>query len=190
MPDCEIQQVSMVELNKVIALYAPRGLFLAKGNHLWIAVDNSTCDAWTEEFQSKRQAVRWLRGEFEVSSMAEGWSEIIMPEELVKVAAKQGFQMNEEEADVVLGYLEGHEYSLTADAAGATARHDQQYENNHRGDRLYSIWETIDFCSEMNEDLLDERDALNAKNAAYRAELFKDRLVLDSLMERVKKRCW
>jgi len=29
-------------------------------------VDNSTRDAWTEEFQSKRQAVRWLRGEFEV----------------------------------------------------------------------------------------------------------------------------
>ncbi len=67
MSDYEIQRVSLDELNKVIALYAPRGLFLAKGNNLWIAVDNSTGDAWTEGFQSRQQAVRWLRGEFEVS---------------------------------------------------------------------------------------------------------------------------
>jgi len=189
MPDFEIQRVSIEELHGVIEQYAPRGLFLSKRNHLWIAVDNTTNDAWTEEFTSKRQAIRWLRGEFEMDSMAEGWNEIIIPRELIEVAAKQGFQMNEVEADVVLGYMEGHEYILTANSDGTTARHDLQYENNHRGDQLYSIWETISFCSEMNEDLLDDCDALNEKNAAYRAELYKDRLVLDSLMERVKKQC-
>jgi len=66
MPDCEIQRVSLTKLDLVISQRKPLGLFLSRENRMWIAVDNSTRDAWTEEFQSKRQAVRWLRGEFEV----------------------------------------------------------------------------------------------------------------------------
>jgi len=63
----KIQRVSPEFLGKVIEDRVPCGHFLAKEGRKWVAVDNSTCDAWTEEFPHKRQAVRWLHGKFEVS---------------------------------------------------------------------------------------------------------------------------
>ena len=50
----------------MIDFRTPLGLFLTKEGRKWVAVDNTTGDAWTEEFSRKRQAVRWLRGNFEV----------------------------------------------------------------------------------------------------------------------------
>ncbi len=61
----KIKQVSSERLQDVILQYAPCGRFLARNGRKWIAVDNSTGDAWAEEFRWKRQAIRWLRGEFE-----------------------------------------------------------------------------------------------------------------------------
>lgn len=54
-------------LDEIIESRTPNGHFLAKEGRKWVAVDNSTGDAWTEEFSSKRQAIRWLRGKFEVN---------------------------------------------------------------------------------------------------------------------------
>lgn len=62
----EIQRVSTQRLREIIHRTAPRGLFLAKEGGRWTAVDNATGHAWTEEFRWKRQAVRWLRGAFEI----------------------------------------------------------------------------------------------------------------------------
>ncbi len=62
----KIQRVSSAFLRWVIEHRTPYGLFLTKESHKWVAVDNTTGDAWTEEFSRKRQAVRWLRGKFEV----------------------------------------------------------------------------------------------------------------------------
>ena len=42
--------------------YLPVGLFLYKGKTGWVAVDNSTGEAWTEGFKTKRAAVKWLHG--------------------------------------------------------------------------------------------------------------------------------
>lgn len=61
-----ISRVSPEYLLNVIDFRAPLGLFLTKEGRKWVVVDNSTADAWTEEFSWKRQAVRWLRGKFEV----------------------------------------------------------------------------------------------------------------------------
>lgn len=61
-----IHRVSPDQLLYVIDFRIPLGLFLTKEGHKWVAVDNSTGDAWTEEFSWKHQAVRWLRGKFEV----------------------------------------------------------------------------------------------------------------------------
>ena len=61
-----IQRVSSTFLGWVIEHRIPSGLFLTKEGRKWVAVDNTTGDAWTEEFSRKRQAVRWLRGKFEV----------------------------------------------------------------------------------------------------------------------------
>lgn len=61
-----IYRVSSKRLPGVIDYRIPLGLFLTKEGRKWIAVDNTTGDAWTEGFSRKCQAVRWLRGKFEV----------------------------------------------------------------------------------------------------------------------------
>lgn len=61
-----IHRVDIEQLQEVIKHRSPCGCFLTKAGHKWVAVDNTTYDAWTEEFNQKRQAIRWLRGEFEV----------------------------------------------------------------------------------------------------------------------------
>ncbi len=62
-----IRRVDVEQLQGIIEKRVPRGCFLTKLGRKWVAVDNTTYDAWTEEFNQKRQAIRWLRGEFEVS---------------------------------------------------------------------------------------------------------------------------
>ena len=62
----KIQRVSGEFLGHVIKHRIPCGLFLMKEGRKWMAVDNTAGDAWTEDFRWKRQAVRWLRGKFEV----------------------------------------------------------------------------------------------------------------------------
>ena len=66
MSKIRIHRVGREFLRRVIDHRAPYGCFLAKEGHRWVAVDNTTGDAWTEEFSRKCQAVRWLRREFEV----------------------------------------------------------------------------------------------------------------------------
>ena len=66
--ELKIQRVSSGVLGQVIEHRTPCGLFLTKEGRKWVAVDNTTGDAWTEEFSRKRQAVRWLRGKFEVGA--------------------------------------------------------------------------------------------------------------------------
>ena len=61
-----IHRVSPEKVLDMIDFRTPLGLFLMKEGRKWVAVDNTTGDAWTEEFSRKRQAVRWLRGNFEV----------------------------------------------------------------------------------------------------------------------------
>ena len=52
--------VCAARLRGVIQTRRPRGLFLAHEGKVWVAVDNSTGHAWTEEFSSPQEAVRWL----------------------------------------------------------------------------------------------------------------------------------
>ena len=61
----KIHRVNPERLLNVIDFRTPLGLFLTKEGGKWVAVDNSTGDAWTEEFSQKRQAIQWLLGKFE-----------------------------------------------------------------------------------------------------------------------------
>lgn len=63
-----IYRVSPEYLCQIIDHRTPCGLFLTKEGNKWVAVDNTTGDAWTEEFSRKRQSIRWLRGKFEVGA--------------------------------------------------------------------------------------------------------------------------
>ena len=56
----KIKLIDLDELRAVLTLYRPRGLFLCREGKWWIAVDNTTGEAWTEEFLWKWHALCWL----------------------------------------------------------------------------------------------------------------------------------
>ena len=56
------QKVTLEALREVISTREPHGLYYAKeGRRLYVGVDNGDGEAWTEEFRSRRQCLRWLR---------------------------------------------------------------------------------------------------------------------------------
>jgi hypothetical protein len=58
----DIQKVTQDALRQVIDTRQPLGCFYAKeGRRLYVGVDNTTGDVWTEEFKSLRRCKRWLR---------------------------------------------------------------------------------------------------------------------------------
>ena len=42
--------------------YEPIGRYYLREGDKWVGIDNSTGDAWTEEFPTKRKCLKWLRG--------------------------------------------------------------------------------------------------------------------------------
>jgi hypothetical protein len=58
----DLEKVTPAALRQIIHTRRPQGLFYAKeGFRLYFAVDNTTGDAWTEDFKSLRRCKRWLR---------------------------------------------------------------------------------------------------------------------------------
>jgi hypothetical protein len=55
-------RVTLEEISKIIQTYEPQGLFYAfdETDKIWIAVDNSTEEAWTEEFTTEEACKAWL----------------------------------------------------------------------------------------------------------------------------------
>ena len=176
----KIHRVSSKKLTDVIDRRTPLGLFLTKEGRKWVAVDNSTGDAWTEDFDHKRQAICWLRGEFEVGSEAKSWTRISTPRQLA--AKLQGLKLRTAAADMILGYLEGHDFCLMTDGSGMTVRHDEQYQSIHRGNEPYTVLDAIEFCQEMNEELLACAEAQSMESEEYLSRLRRDEKILSLLM--------
>lgn len=59
----EIKIVSKEEAAAIIETYEPRGLFCTMENGTYIGIDNSTGDAWTEEFKTEKECRSWLKSE-------------------------------------------------------------------------------------------------------------------------------
>ena len=58
----DVKRVSVEEIRQIIQSYQPRGLFYCKeSRRCYVGVDNTTGDAWTEDFLTKRECKRWLR---------------------------------------------------------------------------------------------------------------------------------
>ena len=58
----DIEEVAEEAMRQIIETRQPLGLFYRmEARRLYVGVDNSTGDAWTEEFRSRRQCLRWLR---------------------------------------------------------------------------------------------------------------------------------
>ena len=113
-------------------------------------------------------------------------SEIKTPEDLVAVAVRQGVQMNLVEADIVLGYMEGHGFSLVSDEQYQVKLHDTEEEEKYgyTNDQPYTIREAVEFCQEMNEELLLDATGKEQRDESYILDLRKDDLILSGLMEK------
>jgi len=55
-----IIKVNDIESLNIIETRKPLGKFYTKEDGKYIGIDNSTGDAWTEEFDSYHQMFRWL----------------------------------------------------------------------------------------------------------------------------------
>jgi len=66
----EVEKVTEEAMALIIETRQPRGWYYRKaGRRCYVGVDNSTGDAWTEEFRSLRICKRWL---VDISLDAEG----------------------------------------------------------------------------------------------------------------------
>nr|DAL09575.1 MAG TPA_asm: DpnD/PcfM-like protein [Caudoviricetes sp.] len=106
--------------------------------------------------------------------------------ELIAVSVRQGIELAAIEAKVLLGYLEGHDYSLMMDDKFHLALRDNQDGENADNDQPYTIRDCIDFCQEMNSELLLEEAGKEGGDPYYFSELQKDELILGMMMERAK----
>ena len=62
-----IKLISSELADQIIDEHQPEGLFYLQKGEIFIGIDNSTGDAWVEEFGSIAEVVSWLNGEFEAS---------------------------------------------------------------------------------------------------------------------------
>ena len=99
---------------------------------------------------------------------------ITKSEELMAVSVRQGVELAAIEAKVLLGYLEGHDYSLMMDDKFHLALHDNQDGENADNDQPYTIRDCIDFCQEMNSELLLEEAGKEGGDPDYFSELQND----------------
>ena len=69
-----IRLVKQATLKRVIGERKPVGMFLTRDVGVWVAMDNSTGDAWTEDFKHLLTAIRWLRNKVEISDLHDSCS--------------------------------------------------------------------------------------------------------------------
>lgn len=114
--------------------------------------------------------------------------ELLTPEDLIPVAKVQGVHMTSEDAEVVLGYLAGHGYSLAADPDGLTYRLDLEVEGSE--EEAYTIENALYFCYDMNDDFLQECDDDVDEDLAEKIKkgLEHDREILDLLLDQIYRR--
>lgn len=60
-----VKFISPREADKIIETRIPYGRFAMKDGNRYIGIDNTTGDAWTEEFPSLHKCLTWLHGEDE-----------------------------------------------------------------------------------------------------------------------------
>lgn len=58
----EIRKITSEEATTIIEKREPRGRFYQKYRNVFVGIDNTTGDAWVEEFANLRNCKRWLSG--------------------------------------------------------------------------------------------------------------------------------
>ncbi len=59
----EITKINQFEAERVITSRKPIGKFLVTQDGCFTGIDNSTGDAWTEDFNDRDGCIGWLRGD-------------------------------------------------------------------------------------------------------------------------------
>lgn len=62
MSENRIREVTDAEAVVIITKREPRGLFYQKDGDITIGIDNTTGEAWTEEFNTLDECLAWLEG--------------------------------------------------------------------------------------------------------------------------------
>lgn len=107
--------------------------------------------------------------------------EIVTSGMLVKIADRQGVQMTDDDAAIVIGYMGGHDYCLLTDEAGNLYRYDWQDGSKLDEEKVeeYSLLEAVEFAAERNGELQDE----NGDDPKYLDTLRRDEAVLAGLYD-------
>ncbi len=71
-----------------------RGKFYLQDEDVWVAIDNESGDAWTEEFSTKEKAIKWLNNKDltpeDLDEDVESGPKILTEDNAVKLTIKQG----------------------------------------------------------------------------------------------------
>ncbi len=61
----DIKKITKEEASQIIETRTPLGLFYLQdtlnNQPVWVGIDNTAGDAWTEDFKSKAACTRWLK---------------------------------------------------------------------------------------------------------------------------------
>ncbi len=55
------KEVTLQEAAQIIESFHPLGCFYLKDRKWYVGINNSTGEAWTEDFLSKEECLRWLQ---------------------------------------------------------------------------------------------------------------------------------
>lgn len=66
-----IQRVCQEYARQIIETREPRGYFYTFENGIYTGIDNGTGDAWSEDFDSREECMKWLRRESAVDAHGE-----------------------------------------------------------------------------------------------------------------------
>ena len=58
----EIKEITPTDARTIINTQQPRCLFYTKENGVYVGIDNTTGDAWTEDFKTLDACAKWLHG--------------------------------------------------------------------------------------------------------------------------------
>lgn len=58
-----IRQVTDEQAEKIIGTRKPLGRFWRQDGQVYVGIDNSTGDAWTEDFKTFEECMKWLKRE-------------------------------------------------------------------------------------------------------------------------------
>lgn len=104
--------------------------------------------------------------------------------EIMAAAGNQGVELNDVEAAILLGYLEGHDYCLKMGRKRELWLHDNQNGEKDENDTPYTVRDVIELCQELNGEILLDEEGRDTTKPDYIMELRKDEMLLERMMEK------